>query len=226
MPVQRAHAVQWDAGDRARARLKRSISTTAAKGWPTTTRRPETRAAQYRTTDVDIESTTDVSGGYDVGWIYPGEWLNYTINVTDRRQLHVGRPRRVVRARGGTFHVEIQRRGCDWARSRFPTLADGRRGRTSRHADSARRRERRCSGSSFDTVGPSGAIGNVNYLRVRAPTSGSTPFNGTPCGRAGHDRSGAVRQRRRRGRLPRRDAGQCGWHNIGPATSTSKPRPT
>src|SRR6185312_7136616 len=33
----------------------------------------------YRSTDVDIEPAS--GGGYDVGWIAAGEWLNYTVNV-------------------------------------------------------------------------------------------------------------------------------------------------
>jgi hypothetical protein len=37
---------------------------------------------QYRAADaVDIESTTDIGGGYDVGWIANGEWLTYTVRV-------------------------------------------------------------------------------------------------------------------------------------------------
>src|SRR4051812_36934071 len=36
---------------------------------------------QYRTSDVDIEVTSDMSGGYDVGWTAAGEWLNYTVDV-------------------------------------------------------------------------------------------------------------------------------------------------
>lgn len=36
----------------------------------------------YRTDDVDIESTTDAGGGFNVGWILNGEWLEYTTNVT------------------------------------------------------------------------------------------------------------------------------------------------
>jgi hypothetical protein len=32
----------------------------------------------YRSDDVDIESTSDTGGGYDVGWIVAGEWLEYT----------------------------------------------------------------------------------------------------------------------------------------------------
>lgn len=33
----------------------------------------------YRTDDVDIEITTDINGGYNVGWTDPGEWLEYDI---------------------------------------------------------------------------------------------------------------------------------------------------
>jgi glucose/arabinose dehydrogenase len=36
---------------------------------------------QYRTDKVDIEATTDAGGGYNVGWIDAGEWLDYSINV-------------------------------------------------------------------------------------------------------------------------------------------------
>jgi hypothetical protein len=36
---------------------------------------------EYRTDDVDIEITTDVDGGYNVGWAEEGEWLAYTVEV-------------------------------------------------------------------------------------------------------------------------------------------------
>jgi hypothetical protein len=42
---------------------------------------PGNSGGAYRTDDVDIEATTDTGGGYDVGWIASGEWLNYTVNV-------------------------------------------------------------------------------------------------------------------------------------------------
>src|SRR5439155_25085118 len=35
----------------------------------------------YRSTDVDIEATSDSGGGFDVGWMTAGEWLNYTVSV-------------------------------------------------------------------------------------------------------------------------------------------------
>src|SRR5207302_1518276 len=37
---------------------------------------------KFRTGDgVDIESTTDTGGGYDVGYAHTGEWMGYTVNV-------------------------------------------------------------------------------------------------------------------------------------------------
>jgi len=36
---------------------------------------------QYRTDNVDIQATTDVGGGFNVGWILSGEWLAFDVNV-------------------------------------------------------------------------------------------------------------------------------------------------
>ena len=44
---------------------------------------PGNNGAVYRNDDVDIEATTDAGGGYDVGWISSGEWLNYTVNIAE-----------------------------------------------------------------------------------------------------------------------------------------------
>jgi len=43
---------------------------------------PGNAGGQYRSTDVDIEATSDAGGGYNVGWFDAGEWLDYTIQVT------------------------------------------------------------------------------------------------------------------------------------------------
>jgi hypothetical protein len=37
---------------------------------------------QHRADGVDIEVTTDTGGGYNVGWLIDGEWLEYTVNAT------------------------------------------------------------------------------------------------------------------------------------------------
>jgi hypothetical protein len=39
----------------------------------------------YRTDNVDIEATTDVGGGFNVGWTDAGEWLAYDVNVATAR---------------------------------------------------------------------------------------------------------------------------------------------
>ena len=37
---------------------------------------------KYRSTDVDIASTSDTGGGYNLGYTRPSEWLKYSVNVT------------------------------------------------------------------------------------------------------------------------------------------------
>ncbi|HTB52216.1 MAG TPA: putative Ig domain-containing protein, partial [Ferruginibacter sp.] len=62
---------------------------------------------QYRTTEgVDVETTGDTGGGYDVGWTNAGEWMKYTVNVTTisvyTLQVRVASP-----GAGNTLHVEV-----------------------------------------------------------------------------------------------------------------------
>jgi endonuclease/exonuclease/phosphatase family metal-dependent hydrolase len=58
---------------------------------------------QYRSTDVDIEACSE--GGYDVGWAFPGEWLNYSVNVASAGSYTLAF--RVATASGGGFHLEV-----------------------------------------------------------------------------------------------------------------------
>ena len=61
---------------------------------------------QYRTTGVDIESTSDAGGGFDVGWTAAGEWLDYAVNLTSggtyRMDFRLASP-----AAGATFRVLV-----------------------------------------------------------------------------------------------------------------------
>ena len=38
-------------------------------------------ANSYRSDGIDLETTTDTGGGYDLGWTTNGQWFKYTINV-------------------------------------------------------------------------------------------------------------------------------------------------
>ncbi|RPI00456.1 MAG: carbohydrate-binding protein [Calditrichaeota bacterium] len=60
----------------------------------------------YRSDGVDIESTTDTGGGYNVGWIITGEWLEYTVNVATAGTYNV-EVRVAAPSTGGTLHIEF-----------------------------------------------------------------------------------------------------------------------
>ncbi len=52
---------------------------------------PQNTGGSYRPDEgVDIEACSDTGGGYDVGWTAAGEWLLYTIDVTDSGDYQIG----------------------------------------------------------------------------------------------------------------------------------------
>jgi len=58
----------------------------------------------YRTTGVDIEATSDTGGGFNVGWLSGGEWLQYTVDVAATGTYDVSF--RIASATtGGTMHL-------------------------------------------------------------------------------------------------------------------------
>lgn len=82
---------------------------------------------QYRTTGVDVETTSDTGGGYDVGWMRTGEWIEYTVNVGTAGAY-------TLAARGlGREHRQlprgVQRCRQNWHRRGCSAPAAGRRGR-------------------------------------------------------------------------------------------------
>ncbi len=61
---------------------------------------------KYRTDAVDIEETTDTDGGFDVGYIDPEEWLEYTIIVA-KTGTFAAEARVASAQSGGAFYLEI-----------------------------------------------------------------------------------------------------------------------
>ena len=63
-------------------------------------------ANSYRSDGVDLETTTDTGGGYDLGWSAAGQWFNYTVNVSTAGTYKVAF--RVANDSGasGTFHLQ------------------------------------------------------------------------------------------------------------------------
>ena len=72
---------------------------------------PTNQGGQYRADKVSIENTTDAQvgtdpgGPFEVGHVQPGEWLNYTVNVTAAGSYVIGT--RVASQTGGTFHYNL-----------------------------------------------------------------------------------------------------------------------
>ena len=67
---------------------------------------PGNSGGQYRGDDVDIESTTDTGGGYDVGWTATSEWEKYMVNVTSAGNYNIAF--RVASPNtGSALHLEV-----------------------------------------------------------------------------------------------------------------------
>jgi len=65
------------------------------------------QGGQYRTTDgVDVETTSDAGGGYDIGWNNTGEWQRYTVNVSTAGAYTVTFRVANGTTANGTFHLQ------------------------------------------------------------------------------------------------------------------------
>ncbi len=61
---------------------------------------------QYRSDDVDIETCGE--GGFNVGWMDAGDWLEYTVNVAEKGHYTIRVRAASDDADGGAFHVSFR----------------------------------------------------------------------------------------------------------------------
>ena len=153
-----------------------------AEGAAYTTGRRKNSGGQFRTTGVDIEATSDAGGGYNVGWMAAGEWLAYSVQVTAGGWSTL-EARVAANGAGGTLHVEANGKDITgpltipntggwqaWTTvSRAVTLAAG--------AQTLR--------VVVDAAGPTGVVGNLNWVRLTAasappPPPATQPYRGAP----------------------------------------------
>jgi hypothetical protein len=132
---------------------------------------------QYRSTAVDIETSTE--GGYDVGWIAPGEWLKYTVNVTAAGTYDL-EFRVAASGSGGTFHLEVGTTNVTGPLT-IPNTGGWQTWTTVKKTGVSLAAGSQVWRVVFDANGASGAVGNLNYIRVASgsSTTGPTPFGGT-----------------------------------------------
>jgi hypothetical protein len=131
--------------------------------------------AQYRATDVDIEPASDAGGGYNVGWIYPGEWLKYTVNVGAAGTYSL-EARVSMLGSGGTVHVEAN--GTDITGPISIPSTGGWQAWTTVTRSVTLGAGPQVWRIVFDSGGSDGVVGNINYIRV-APTGAGGGGTGT-----------------------------------------------
>ena len=138
------------------------------------------KGGKYRTTGVDIESTTDTGAGYDVGYVKAGEWLEYTIDVQQAGTYDVAF-RLASAAGGGRFHAEIA--GANKTASlSVPNTGGWQKWTTLTKTGVALAAGKQVLRIAFDTNGSTGSVGNLNWLKITksATPKTQTPFKGTP----------------------------------------------
>jgi predicted amidohydrolase len=122
---------------------------------------------QYRTDAVDIELTTDVGGGFNVGWMAPTEWLKYTVSV-GAAATYTLTARVAANGPGGTFHVEFG--GQDVTGPLTIPDTGGWQSWTSVTATVTLTAGVQSMRFVVDRVGPTGVFGNLNYVRLQSVT--------------------------------------------------------
>jgi glucose/arabinose dehydrogenase/PKD repeat protein len=126
---------------------------------------PVNSGGQYRTdAGVDVESAADTGGGHNLGWMFAGEWLKYSVTVAAAGAYDI-EARVASAAAGGTFHIEVD--GIDktgpitvpstgawqsWTTLRIPNVTLNAGPQLWRVV--------------LDTNGATTAVGNLNWLRV------------------------------------------------------------
>src|SRR5665811_131627 len=129
----------------------------------------------YRTSvGVDIESTKDSNGGYDIGWIKAGEWMEYTTNITSSGTYDI----EVRVARGGTggnFHIEFN--GVDKTGTlTIPNTGGWQNWTTIKKIGVSLGAGPQIMKIVFDINSPTGGdAGNINYVKISQNTPASTP---------------------------------------------------
>jgi hypothetical protein len=125
--------------------------------------------AQYRSTGVDIQTTSDSGGGYNVGWTVAGEWLNYSASVSTAGSYDI-EVRVASGGAGGRFHIEVD--GVDKTGSlTVPNTGGWQTWTTIRKAGVSLGAGAQVVRLVMDANGATNAVGNFNWIRVLAPSA-------------------------------------------------------
>lgn len=137
------------------------------------------RGNVYRASAVEVAPTTDAGGGYNVGYTRAGEWLEYTVDVPTAGAYRV-EVRVASDGAGGTFHLEFN--GTDKTGTlTIPDTGGWQNWQTLTKSNVMLDAGTQVLRLMQDANGPTGSIGNINWVRFTAEaSSGQAPYLGTP----------------------------------------------
>lgn len=120
--------------------------------------------ASYRgETQVDIEARPDASNSYGIGWTRPSEWLLYTVDVKEPGTYAVEIPV-ASQKKGGVFHLEFG--GVDASGPiEVPDTLSWKKLVLIRKEGLRLKAGLQVMKLACDSQGPSGSIGDIDFLR-------------------------------------------------------------
>jgi N-acetyl-anhydromuramyl-L-alanine amidase AmpD len=119
---------------------------------------------KYRSTGVDIQSTTDTGGGFNVGYTRAGEWLDYTTTIATAGAYTLDF-RLASNGSGGRFHVEVD--GIE-VTGELPVLNTGgwQMWKTISKPNVNLSAGKHVLRLRMDANGSTGSVGNFNWIRL------------------------------------------------------------
>jgi O-glycosyl hydrolase len=137
-------------------------------------------APNYRPgTTVGVEQTGDIGGGYDVGFTSEGEYLRYTVNVTQPGIYNL-QSRVASLGQGGYYHVSFD--GRNETGTLFVPVTNAFQSYTTQVSPAFQLDAgQHVMQVTLEGNGPTGGMGNFNWFSVQPPASSSS-FTGTPQG--------------------------------------------
>jgi hypothetical protein len=112
---------------------------------------------------VDVQKTEDVGGGYDVGVMRVGEWLNYTVNVAKAGTFNLD-TRVATRFKGALFHIEVDGKNVTGS-LRFTNTGNFEKWATVRKSGVKIAAGTHTVKLVIDSAGGHKVAGNVNWIR-------------------------------------------------------------
>ena len=118
----------------------------------------------YRSTGVDIQPTTDTFGGYNLGWVKAGEWLNYTFTVASAG-LYTLDFRVASAGSNGQFHAEIDSANVTGELT-IPNTGNWQTWTTVSKSGVSLTAGTHVLRLKMDANGTTGSVGNFNWLKL------------------------------------------------------------